>query len=237
MDDPTLLSWIDRGQSVAMFLVAIGVAGEFLGHWMAKPALARIEAARNAEMQQANERVAQLEKDKLQLQKDILEAELSLADRALPIETDATRKLETFTPIEAVIAFTPDPECARTASQIATLLQMSKWKVARPSPTPPGTSLMPGVIVRVNTWAETEFRESTSKESVMAREAVDALVAELKSKKIKARKNLSPHSDPLNRILVEVGLRPSPLERRLLQEWLDKSWPKDVPRPKDPWED
>jgi multidrug efflux pump subunit AcrA (membrane-fusion protein) len=50
VDDVTLLSWISKGKNVAAFLVAIGVAGEFLGDWLSGPANKRIESARQEEM-------------------------------------------------------------------------------------------------------------------------------------------------------------------------------------------
>jgi hypothetical protein len=46
MDDAKLLSWIERGQIFATFLVAIGVAGEFAGTFMARPVQRRLDAKR-----------------------------------------------------------------------------------------------------------------------------------------------------------------------------------------------
>src|ERR1700719_3727570 len=50
MDDPTLLSWIERGQNVAALLVAIGVAAEFLLGFMAGPARNRVSQAKDNEI-------------------------------------------------------------------------------------------------------------------------------------------------------------------------------------------
>jgi hypothetical protein len=75
MDDPTLLSWIERGQNIAALLVAAGVAGEFILGFMAGPPRRRIEAAKESEIvrltnesansqlqiAQANERAAHAE--------------------------------------------------------------------------------------------------------------------------------------------------------------------------------
>jgi len=44
------LSWIETGKIIAAFLVAIGVAGEFLGDFIAKPLERKIEAARQLEL-------------------------------------------------------------------------------------------------------------------------------------------------------------------------------------------
>jgi len=50
MDDPTLLSWIERGQNIAALLVALGVAAEFVLGFMAGPARRRVDQAKDAEM-------------------------------------------------------------------------------------------------------------------------------------------------------------------------------------------
>lgn len=50
MDDVRLLSWIETGQIVAAFVVAIGVAGEFVGSFIARPIARRVEAKRELEM-------------------------------------------------------------------------------------------------------------------------------------------------------------------------------------------
>lgn len=50
MDDPTLLSWIERGQNIAALFVAIGVTGEFVLGFMAGPARRRVDATREAEV-------------------------------------------------------------------------------------------------------------------------------------------------------------------------------------------
>lgn len=70
MDDPSLLSWIEKGRILAAFLVAIGVSGEFLGDWLAKPIERRLAAIRTTEMlklnkdiSDANERAAKAELD------------------------------------------------------------------------------------------------------------------------------------------------------------------------------
>lgn len=50
MDDNTFLLWIDRGRIAAAFLVAIGVAGEFLGEFIARPINKRRESGQLAEI-------------------------------------------------------------------------------------------------------------------------------------------------------------------------------------------
>jgi hypothetical protein len=87
VNDPTLLSWIERGQNIAALLVAIGVAGEFALGFMASPARRRIEAARESEMvrltnesAKASERAANAEKQAGSFQLQIAQANNGAAD-------------------------------------------------------------------------------------------------------------------------------------------------------------
>jgi len=52
MTDEALLAWIERGQVIATFLVAIGVAAEFVGTFMSRPIQQRIDRARELEIAQ-----------------------------------------------------------------------------------------------------------------------------------------------------------------------------------------
>jgi hypothetical protein len=56
MDDTKLLSAIEVGQIISTFLVVLGVAGEFIGTFMARPVQARLDAKRELE-------IARLRKD------------------------------------------------------------------------------------------------------------------------------------------------------------------------------
>jgi uncharacterized membrane protein len=67
------LAWIGCAKTISAFLVAIGVAGEFLGDYLARPFQRRIDAAREAG-------VAQLTKDSQQAQARIAEAQANVAD-------------------------------------------------------------------------------------------------------------------------------------------------------------
>jgi hypothetical protein len=59
VDDPTLLSWIEKGQNIAALLVAIGVAAEFVLGFMANPARKRVDHAKDSEIVRlTNESVA-----------------------------------------------------------------------------------------------------------------------------------------------------------------------------------
>jgi hypothetical protein len=50
MDDVTLLSWIDRGRTLAYLLVAVGVVGEFLVDRVSGPIIKRRDEAQRAEI-------------------------------------------------------------------------------------------------------------------------------------------------------------------------------------------
>ena len=63
MDDPTLLSWIEKGQNIAALLVAIGVAAEFVLGFIAGPARRRVDQAKDAEMVRLVDNSKTLEKD------------------------------------------------------------------------------------------------------------------------------------------------------------------------------
>jgi hypothetical protein len=56
MDDVTLLAWIEKGKTLSVFLVALGVVGEFLGDRLEKPVRKRLDDAHAAV-------IAQLGKD------------------------------------------------------------------------------------------------------------------------------------------------------------------------------
>jgi hypothetical protein len=73
VDDPTLLSWIERGQNIAALLVAIGVAAEFALGFMAGPARHRLDQAKDAEM-------VRLKNDSASFELDIAKANKGAAD-------------------------------------------------------------------------------------------------------------------------------------------------------------
>jgi hypothetical protein len=54
VDDAAFLLWMGRVRTVSALMVAIGVAGEFLGDWLSDPARHRTEAAREAEVAHLN---------------------------------------------------------------------------------------------------------------------------------------------------------------------------------------
>jgi hypothetical protein len=54
MEDATLLLWVERGKIPTGFFVAIGVAGEFLGDFIASPIIKRRDSAQRAEIARLN---------------------------------------------------------------------------------------------------------------------------------------------------------------------------------------
>jgi hypothetical protein len=183
----------------------------------------REAAVANEAAGNANERAAALEVSAEELRRESLEIERSVSPRLFPIESDAVRAFEKFAPIEVVIKFAPDQECAAMASQLAEFLRTAKWTVEQPEVYMPG--FVENLFVHVNTW------ESSGEDAAKGRAAAEALIAELKSKHIKAMARAAPPDDPPNVVVVEVGPRPNPVARRYFREWIEKTWPKGRPRP------
>jgi hypothetical protein len=62
VDDSTLLFWVEKGKILAGFFVAIGVAGEFLGDFIASPIIKRRDLAQQAEIAQLNREAGEARK-------------------------------------------------------------------------------------------------------------------------------------------------------------------------------
>jgi HAMP domain-containing protein len=78
VDDATALSWIEKVANVSLFLVALGVVGEFASSWVAGPIRKRLETAKDLE-------IAQLNKDAGDARKSASEA----IERAAKLEKEA----------------------------------------------------------------------------------------------------------------------------------------------------
>lgn len=87
MGDPELLSWIEVGKNIAALLVAIGVAGEFLGDFAARPISRRIEGERQAE-------IARLSRDAADAKKGIAEANARAAEANQAAERERLARVE-----------------------------------------------------------------------------------------------------------------------------------------------
>lgn len=73
MDDLIALVWIERVKTASAFLVALGVAGEFLGGWIAGPIQKRVDDIRNSEL-------ALLQRETAEARLRQTQAELQLAE-------------------------------------------------------------------------------------------------------------------------------------------------------------
>ena len=103
MNDAALLLWIGRGKILAGFLVAIGVAGEFLADFIENPIVKRRDEAQQAEI--------------AQLGKDAAEANARAAEANRAAEEEKLARLK----LQAQIA----PR-RLTAAQIAKLTELLK---------------------------------------------------------------------------------------------------------------
>jgi len=147
MTDETLLALIQRGQTIAAFLVAIGVAGEFVGEFVSRPIQHRLDMARQNEVAQlqqtvaaTNEHTAKIELDAVQqreraakAERDLLELQQQLAHRQL--STDARSSL--IASLKAgpkgklsLVATISDNEAVDFANQILTVLTEAGWQAS-----------------------------------------------------------------------------------------------------------
>lgn len=118
MDDLRLLSWIETGQIVATFLVAIGVVGEFAGTYSARPITRRVEARRELEMVRLRAQAAAAE-----LRAAELEALIQPRYLTLENEQAITNSMRPFAGKGMIIAsHWIDAEAARLAGQIKAAL-------------------------------------------------------------------------------------------------------------------
>ena len=171
MDDPTLLSWIEKGQNIATLLVAVGVAAEFALGFIAGPARRRVDETNHEEILRLTNGSAVLEKEAAQLRKDAeqlkaenLKLEASVTWRRLSDEQQKALSA-VLLPYAEMIGIAQynvgDSEAGGFASDIAESLGAAHWKVtdpveiikdsqAQPGPLPLGTNPPPktGVVVR-----------------------------------------------------------------------------------------
>ncbi|MGD0226314.1 MAG: hypothetical protein ABSF71_28610 [Terriglobia bacterium] len=97
MDDTTFLVWIDRGKNIAAFLVALGVAGEFLGDFISGPARKRQGEAQRTQIAILNQQTLELENSNKQLAIGLAAAKdnLSLKQSELAQEQRKTAEAQT----------------------------------------------------------------------------------------------------------------------------------------------
>jgi hypothetical protein len=146
MDDVTMLAWIDRARTASALLVALGVAGEFFGEWIASPIRKRVDAVRQAEIARfnkeasdalagaaaANERAAGLEAKAAQLQLDLEKERAARLPRSINKHNQAILiaclKGGPRGPI-VVIPKTFDEEAEAYAAQISQILRDAQFEV------------------------------------------------------------------------------------------------------------
>lgn len=146
MDDATALSWIERVGNVFLFLVAIGVAGEFVTSWIAGPIRKRLEAAKELEVARlnkeagdasataaaANERAAGFEAKAAQLQIDLEKERAARLPRSISNPNQAKLiaclKAGPKGPI-TVVPKTFDEEAEAYAQQIIGALQQAQFEI------------------------------------------------------------------------------------------------------------
>lgn len=125
------LDWIKLGKNIGAFAVAVGVAAEFLGDFLAKPYEDKIEAARKVEL-------AQLHKDADEAKARAKEAELALEKYKAPriIEKDKfdelVEKLKPFSGRRIDIFAYPTggtPDTLWYANRIFVAFLNARWKV------------------------------------------------------------------------------------------------------------
>jgi len=144
MDDPTLLSWIERGQNIAALLVAIGVAAEFLLGFMAGPARRRVDQAKDAEIVRLTNESAALTKYAAELSKQVEDEKMARVELQDKVAWRSFSQEQRKALIPALTGFagqlancsflSSDMEAFSFSSEIAIALRAAKWRVVPPNP-------------------------------------------------------------------------------------------------------
>lgn len=127
MDNPTLLlaewwiRWLNRLKNLSAFLVALGVAGEFLGDWLLAPYQKVVDDNRDQQIAMSNERAnaSELELAKIKLPRKLSSEQQSVL--ASNVAEFAGTRFDM-----AVIA--NDPEALAFVGQIAGPLRTAGWE-------------------------------------------------------------------------------------------------------------
>lgn len=149
MTDETVLSWIEKGQLVAALLVAVGVAGEFMLQFAARPISRRIGFAREIEIAQQREKTANAERELFTLRVKIAPRQISDEQRKALVTSLAQSKDKGLVRLVTQVG---DSESFQYAVQIQGILKDAEWPFVTPrnaaiSPTPgdPHVGLLLGV--------------------------------------------------------------------------------------------
>jgi hypothetical protein len=213
MSDPELLSWIERGQLIAALLVAIGVAGEFVGSFIARPINRRLESAREQQIaalnREAGEARQTAESYRLQIaeaheraanaERETARIKEKLADRSL--SNDEVKalisELRKYAGQEfEITAYWDSRESMSISNRINEALQRAGWKYLKPQ----GFSAMMGGVVGVFVFVHPQAQKETLS-------AANALTSLLNGHGINAQlmMQVTENNPPHNKIHLNIG--------------------------------
>jgi hypothetical protein len=140
-----------------------------------------------------------------------LELEASLSPRIFRDQAGAKEALAQFVPVTARVEYVPDEECKRTAEQIVVTLHWAGWNFVHGGEKNPKESVFFDDVT-VNAWAA----GPVSADVTRAADAATALISELNRVGIAASPGGAAIDElPKGIVLIKVGLRPNPAQRRL----------------------
>lgn len=125
------LSWIELGSTVALLLVAIGVGYEFVANRLEKPLRAKVEAARERELEQ-------LRSDTAQANERAADANLELARLKAPRTLNAeqrqqlTREMEAYSGQWFSMSAVSETEAMDLVRIIGDCLRAASWEMQAP---------------------------------------------------------------------------------------------------------
>jgi hypothetical protein len=224
------LSLIGTAKLIAAFLVALGVAIEFGGDWIAKPFEKTVSDARNLQLAtlqkaadearagiaNAQEETAKANKATEELRQKNLELEQAVAPRVLN-EVDPDGVLAGFAGQIVQIDAIPDFEAQRLAGGLGSLLKRVGWDIRLPKPNNSWLGITEGVRVEICLRAG---KDPPDPNQSQRRAAAEALIDALKKQNIDAtlapRPTIPQEEDALRAsgiiiesIRVTVGSKPS----------------------------
>jgi len=165
VDDPTKLSWIEFAMNICALLVALGVAGEFFGNWIAGPIRKRMDNAKDAEIARLNkqagdafERAANAEKDaaeanriaeqerlaRVKLEQRMADRDITAAQREKMVELLRTRA-GGHVSIDSLLS--EGREAFTYAAKIVTVFRDAGWSVPNPNGMRSFSSPLSGVLI------------------------------------------------------------------------------------------
>jgi hypothetical protein len=225
VDDVTALSWIEKVLNVSLFLVAIGVAGEFVGNWVAGPIRKRLETAKDLEIARLNneagnarkaagdalERAAVLEKQAEQERLARVKIEAAVGWRSLSNhqKRDIGAALASFSPrAGASIWFNgSSTEAEMFADDIAEALRFGHI-----------TTTAPGGFMQMRESGKWNAEIKSADTGVViqstkvpaAIEFAEALIKELTSRGFDAKRQTDPPFDDKPESVIWVNVQPRP---------------------------